>query len=48
MNLATWRSSTLAYPAEDDVRTNQECFKQARRFFDYASVEGFRGSPHKL
>jgi tRNA(Arg) A34 adenosine deaminase TadA len=35
-------------PAGDDVWTNQECFKEARRFFDYASVEGFRGSPHKL
>ena len=28
--------------------TNQQCLTEARRFYDYANVEGFRGSPHKL
>lgn len=35
-------------PSEGDVWSNQKCLEQARRFFDYADVEGFRGSPHKL
>jgi hypothetical protein len=28
--------------------TNLECLDEARRFYQYADVEGFRGSPHKL
>src|SRR5258708_14220206 len=35
-------------PAKDGVWSNQECLDGAHRFFEYASVEGFRGSPHKL
>jgi hypothetical protein len=27
--------------------TNQQCLDEARRFFTYADVEGFRGSPHR-
>lgn len=33
---------------KDDIWSNRQCLHEARRFFDYASVEGFRGSPHKL
>jgi DNA modification methylase len=36
------------FPNEKDIWSNQECLNEARRFFDYADVEGFRGSPHKL
>ena len=28
--------------------TNDECLAQARKFFEYVDVEGYRGSPHKL
>jgi tRNA(Arg) A34 adenosine deaminase TadA len=35
--------------AEDNgVWTNGKCLDEARRFFQYADVEGYRGSPHKL
>jgi tRNA(Arg) A34 adenosine deaminase TadA len=27
--------------------TNRQCLDEARRFFTYADVEGFRGSPHR-
>ena len=27
--------------------TNQQCLEEARRFFTYADVEGFRASPHR-
>ena len=30
------------------VLTNDECLAQARKFFEYVDVEGYRGSPHKL
>lgn len=36
------------YPDQDDVWRNQQCLDEARKFFTYADVEGFRGSPHKL
>jgi tRNA(Arg) A34 adenosine deaminase TadA len=36
------------YPDKDDVWTNQKCLEEAGKFFIYADVEGFRGSPHKL
>jgi len=44
---------TLQYPTERGPHspsgwTNQECLAEARRFFQYADVEGFRGTPHKL
>jgi hypothetical protein len=32
----------------EDVWTNRRCLEEARRFFEFADVEGFRGSPHKL
>ena len=35
-------------PDERDVLTNQECLEEARSFFKYADLEGYRGSPHKL
>ena len=36
------------HPDERDVLTNQECLEEARSFFKYADLEGYRGSPHKL
>jgi tRNA(Arg) A34 adenosine deaminase TadA len=30
------------------VLTNKECLEEARQFFEYANIEGYRGSPHKL
>ena len=31
-----------------DILTNAQCLKEAREFFKYADIEGYRGSPHKL
>ena len=47
------KNMELKFPAERNPTkqlswTNQQCLDHARRFFDYADVEGFRGSPHKL
>ena len=36
------------HPDERDVLSNQECLEEARSFFKYADLEGYRGSPHKL
>jgi len=36
------------HPDGRDVLTNQECLEEARSFFKYADLEGYRGSPHKL
>jgi tRNA(Arg) A34 adenosine deaminase TadA len=30
------------------ILTNVQCLKEARDFFNYADIEGYRGSPHKL
>ena len=46
-----FRSMTLKheeFPNREDVWTNRKCYDEACRFFEYADVEGFRGSPHKL
>jgi tRNA(Arg) A34 adenosine deaminase TadA len=32
----------------DKTLTNAKCLQEARNFFAYADVEGYRGSPHKL
>lgn len=42
----TWRSPNKA--GDDDVLTNAQSLEQARKFYQYADVEGYRGSPHKL
>lgn len=34
--------------ATDQVLTNAQCLKEARNFYKYADMEGYRGSPHKL
>ena len=34
--------------ATDKTLTNAKCLQEARNFFAYADVEGYRGSPHKL
>ena len=36
------------HPNEREVLSNQECLEEARSFFKYADLEGYRGSPHKL
>jgi tRNA(Arg) A34 adenosine deaminase TadA len=50
---STLGAMTLKYPngkyqKESDVWTNARCLRAARKFFRYADIEGFRGSPHKL
>jgi tRNA(Arg) A34 adenosine deaminase TadA len=42
------RFPNAKHPDEREVLTNQECLEEARSFFNYADVEGYRGSPHKL
>lgn len=34
--------------ATDKTMTNEQCRAHAMRFYKYADVEGYRGSPHKL
>ena len=36
------------HPGSPTSWTNRQCLDEARRFFQYTDVEGFRGSPHKL
>jgi hypothetical protein len=36
------------FPDEKDVLTNEECLAEAREFYKYVDIEGYRGSPHKL
>ena len=36
------------YPGVDSSMKNKDCLAEARAFLDYASLEGYRGSPHKL
>ena len=31
-----------------EILTNAQCLSEAREFFKYADIEGYRGSPHKL
>jgi hypothetical protein len=33
---------------EKRALTNKECLEEAKKFFEYVDVEGYRGSPHKL
>jgi hypothetical protein len=35
-------------PNNKDILTNAQCLARARKFYQYADVEGYRGSPHKL
>ncbi len=35
-------------PDLDKVLTNRQCLDEAQRFYTYADVDGYRGSPHKL
>src|SRR5262245_37520471 len=37
-----------APPGKPQALDNRKCLGEAKRFYDYANVEGFRGSPHKL
>src|SRR5262245_57657503 len=35
-------------PNQADILTNVQCLNEAREFYKYADIEGYRGSPHKL
>ena len=43
---AAWRPAGKS--GDDEILSNLQCLEQARRFYQYADVEGYRGSPHKL
>jgi tRNA(Arg) A34 adenosine deaminase TadA len=36
------------FPDEESVLTNEQCLAEAREFYKYVDIEGYRGSPHKL
>jgi tRNA(Arg) A34 adenosine deaminase TadA len=36
------------YPNDPERWSNGKCLHEVRRFYEYADVEGYRGSPHKL
>jgi tRNA(Arg) A34 adenosine deaminase TadA len=42
------RFADSRFPDKDNVLTNGQCLKEARDFFKYADIDGYRGSPHKL
>jgi tRNA(Arg) A34 adenosine deaminase TadA len=35
-------------PDHPEILTNEQCLNEARDFYKYADMEGYRGSPHKL
>ena len=35
-------------PNNQKILTNAGCLEHAKKFYDYADIEGYRGSPHKL
>ena len=35
-------------PDHPEIQTNEQCLDEARDFYKYADIEGYRGSPHKL
>ena len=46
LDFPNWK---LPNKADDtDALSNGDCLRQARDFYAYADVEGYRGSPHKL
>ena len=48
LDTLTLKFPTEKHPDESDVLTNEQCLEEARSFFKYADIEGYRGSPHKL
>jgi tRNA(Arg) A34 adenosine deaminase TadA len=44
----TLRFPDAKHPDGEEVLSNRACLEEARAFFKYADVEGYRGSPHKL
>jgi tRNA(Arg) A34 adenosine deaminase TadA len=42
------RSPNPSGASNTDVLTNAQCLEEARSFYNYADIEGYRGSPHKL
>ena len=39
-----WKSK----PDDKDMFSNAQCLAHAKKFYQYADIEGYRGSPHKL
>lgn len=35
-------------PDRESILSNAQCLEHAKKFYEYADVEGYRGSPHKL
>lgn len=48
LNGESLKFPTAQFPNNPQSLMNQQCLDEARRFFAYADLEGFRGSPHKL
>jgi tRNA(Arg) A34 adenosine deaminase TadA len=48
LDTMTLRFAAAKHPNDAEVLTNQQCLDEARAFFKYADIEGYRGSPHKL
>jgi tRNA(Arg) A34 adenosine deaminase TadA len=44
----TPKHADRTFPEQGEVWSNPRCLEEARKFYTYADVEGFRGSPHKL
>ena len=42
------KNSDYRPPKTTQALTNAQCLQEARAFYKYADVEGYRGSPHKL
>jgi tRNA(Arg) A34 adenosine deaminase TadA len=42
------RVEELPPPERDSAMTNAQCLRHALQFYQYADIEGFRGTPHKL
>ena len=41
------RYPDATFPGFSNSLSNKECLEEAKRFFAYADMEGFRGSPHR-
>jgi tRNA(Arg) A34 adenosine deaminase TadA len=48
LDTLTLRFPDAKHPDAEEVLSNRACLEEARAFFQYADVEGYRGSPHKL
>jgi tRNA(Arg) A34 adenosine deaminase TadA len=48
LDMMTLKYPAEKYPGKPESLTNEKCLEEARRFYKYADIEGYRGSPHKL